>query len=161
MATDDPQAPGVLVWFEDSPEGRRALAQGSVIARRRSARLTVVTVATQERVIGCGRCLTGTVLWNIEMKKIAREELLEARRLLSGGADYELVVGTPADAIIETAARLGVGTVVLPRLRTRRFGRPDRRHVRDKVAAHGPWVVLTPHDDSRRGAHDAAVVAAG
>jgi nucleotide-binding universal stress UspA family protein len=109
MAADDQRAPGVLVWFEDSPEGRRALSEADVLSRRRSVHLTVVAVATRERVIGCGRCLQGTVLWNIELKKIAREELLAARCALDGAADvsYELLVGDPAQMITQAAARVG------------------------------------------------------
>lgn len=136
--------PGVLVWFEDGPGGRRALAQASVIARRRSAPLTVLAVAPHERVIGCGRCLQGTVVWNVEMKKIAVEDLIEARRLL-GDPDYvtyELVVGAPVPAIVGAAERLGIGTVVLPPLSTGRLGPPQRRNVRDRVAAAGRWQVI-------------------
>jgi nucleotide-binding universal stress UspA family protein len=144
MTADGEQAPSVLVWFEDSPAGRRALTEASVLARRRSVCLTVVAVAAHERVIGCGRCLQGTVLWNIELKKIAREELLEARRALDDAADvsYEVLVGDPAEMITEAAEHVGADVIVLPALRTRRFGPPNRRNVSGRVAAGGPWHVV-------------------
>ena len=144
MAADGHSASGVLVWFEDSPEGRCALSEAGVLARRRSVPLTVVAVATRERVIGCGRCLQGTVLWNIELEKIAREELLAARCALDGaaGVSYELLVGDPAEMITQAAARVGADVVVLPALRTRRFGPPNRRNVSGRVAAGGPWHVI-------------------
>jgi nucleotide-binding universal stress UspA family protein len=144
MTADGENDPSVLVWFEDSPEGRVALAEASVLARRRSTRLTVVAVAAHERVIGCGRCLQGTVLWSIELQKIAREELLAARRALNGAADisYEVLVGDPAEMITQAAARVGADVVVLPALRTRRFGPPNRRNVSGRVAAGGPWHVI-------------------
>jgi nucleotide-binding universal stress UspA family protein len=144
MRADGEHDPGVLVWFEDTPQGRVALAEASVLARRRSAPLTVVAVAAHERVIGCGRCLQGTVLWNIELEKIAHEELLEARRALEGaaGVSYEVLIGDPAATITQAAARSGADTVVLPVLRTRRFGPPNRRNVSGRVAAAGPWHVI-------------------
>ncbi|HWE59115.1 MAG TPA: universal stress protein [Solirubrobacteraceae bacterium] len=144
MTADGEQAPSVLVWFEDSPEGRCALTEASVLARRRSVCLTVVAVAALERVIGCGRCLQGTVLWNIELQKIAREELLEARSALDDPADasYEVLVGDPAEMITQAAERLGADVIVLPALKTRRFGPPNRRNVSGRVAARGPWHVI-------------------
>jgi nucleotide-binding universal stress UspA family protein len=144
MAADDHRAPGVLVWFEDSPEGRCALTEASVLARRRSVSLTVVAVAVHERVIGCGRCLQGTVLWNIELQKIAREELLEARSALDDAADvsYEVLVGDPAEMITQAAERVGADVIVLPALRVRRFGPPNRRNVSGRVAAGGRWHVI-------------------
>jgi len=144
MTADGENDAGVLVWFEDSPEGRVALAEARVLARRRSARLTVVAVAAHERVIGCGRCLQGTVLWNIELEKIAHEELLEARRTLEDeeGVSYEVLVGDPAQMITQAAVCAGADTVVLPVLRTRRFGPPARRNVSGRVAAAGQWHVI-------------------
>jgi nucleotide-binding universal stress UspA family protein len=144
MTADCEQPASVLVWFEDSPEGRCALTEASVLARRRSVRLTVVAVAAHERVIGCGRCLQGTVLWNIELKKIAHEELLAARCALDGaaGISYQVLVGDPAEMITQAAARVGADVVVLPALRTRRFGPPSRRNVSGRVAAGGRWHVI-------------------
>jgi hypothetical protein len=144
MTADGEHDPSVLVWFEDTSEGRVALAEAGVLARRRCARLTVVAIAAHERVIGCGRCLQGTVLWNIEIEKIAHEELLAARRALGAatGVAYEVLVGDPAEMLTQAAARIGADTVVLPVLRNRRFGPPGRRNVSGRVAAAGPWHVI-------------------
>lgn len=144
MTAEGEQVASVLVWFEDSPEGRCALAEASVLARRRAVGLTVLTVAAPERVIGCGRCLQGTVLWNIELEKIAHEELLAARGALDAALDvsYEVLVGDPAEMITRAAERLGADVIVLPALRTWRFGPPKRRNVSGRVAAAGPWHVV-------------------
>lgn len=132
---DSEQVPGVLIWFEATAGGRAALAQAHAIAERKQSFLTVITVATRERVVGCGRCLQGTVLWNIEMKKIAHEELLEARRILDGVKEvaYEVVVGDPAEAVAAAAARAGAGTILLPPDRGGRFVPANRRNVSRKV----------------------------
>ena len=78
------------------------------------------------------------------MKKIAREELFEARSALDGAADvsYEILVGDPVEMITQAAARVGADVIVLPALRTRRFGPPNRRNVSGRVAAGGPWHVI-------------------
>jgi nucleotide-binding universal stress UspA family protein len=146
MAADDGHEPGVLVWFEDSPDGRSALAQAHGLTRLWDASLTVVAVAPHERVIGCGRCLQGTVVWNVEMKKIAHEELLEARAALAAagaaGISYEVLVGDAADVIVEAAERLAADAVVLPSLRPGLLQPHGRRDVAAKVSAGGPWQVM-------------------
>lgn len=143
MLDDDPPG-GVLVWFEDNAAGRAALARAHGLARLRDAHLAVVTVATHERVVGCGRCLTGTVLWNLEMQKIAHEELRAARLILDGADDvsYAVVVGDPVDAITAAAARTAAAAVVLPRLRRSRLAPPNRRHVCERLRGRGPWQVF-------------------
>ena len=87
MAADDQRAPGVLVWFEDNPEGRRALSEADVLARRRSVHLTVVAVATRERVIGCGRCLQGRVAAGGPWHMIVASQQLALSDPLPVGAD--------------------------------------------------------------------------
>jgi hypothetical protein len=173
LAIEDQYVSGVVVWFEDNAAGRAALTQAHELAREWLAELTVVTVAVHERVIGCGRCLQGTVLWNIEMKKIAHEELLTARRILEGaerilegverileGAErtsYELLVGDPAQVISEAAVRADAQIVVLPRQREGRLAPPNRRHVPEQVGARGAWrVIVAPGRASRIGRRGAA-----
>lgn len=143
MAADAGTA-SILVWFEDTKPGYSALIEAGALARDRHARLTVLTVATHERVIGCGRCLQGTVLWNQEMKKMAQEDLELALHLLDRerDADYRLVVGDPADAIIETAIDVSADTVVIPRLPNRVIDPPNRRRVGQRVARGGDWQVI-------------------
>jgi nucleotide-binding universal stress UspA family protein len=144
MATDHEQSGDVIVWFEDTPPGRRALSEAQNLAKATDAHLTVVAVAARERVIGCGRCLQGTVLWNLEMKKIAHEELLAAQKLLEPATDvsFELMVGTPADSISAVATSRRASAVVLPWQRNRRLDPPQRREVGRKVAVNGPWKVI-------------------
>jgi nucleotide-binding universal stress UspA family protein len=144
MATEDDQSGDVIVWFEDTPPGHRALSEAHNLARATDAHLTVVAVATHERVVGCGRCLQGTVLWNLEMKKIAHEELLAAQKLLEPDVDvsFELMVGTPADSISAVATSRHAFAVVLPWQRNRRFDPPHRREVGRKIAVNGPWKVI-------------------
>jgi Universal stress protein family len=144
LAVDGEEATTVLVWFEDNREGRAALLYAYEIAEAECEELTVLTVAIHERVIGCGRCMSGTVLWNLEMKKIAHEELTTARRMLDGATQvsYELAVGDPAEAIADVAARTGARTVVLPLHRKRLLDPPNRRDVGEKVERRGPWHVI-------------------
>lgn len=136
LGTVGQQVQGVLVWFEADPAGQRALAQAQEIALRQSAHLTVMTVATPERLIGCGRCLQGTALWNLEMKKIAHEQLTEARRLIADPDDvsYEVVIGDPVQAIVEMTRRTEAHTIVLPLVRAGRFAPPNRRNVGKRLA---------------------------
>ena len=144
MAIEDGYVRSVLIWFEDSAEGRAALAQAQELAQDWLARLTVVTVATHERVIGCGRCLQGTVLWNLEMKKIAHEELVQAGRILDGADDvsYQLLVGDPAEVITDAGSRADAQVIVLPWHRESRLSPPNRRHVAEQVGARGSWRVM-------------------
>jgi nucleotide-binding universal stress UspA family protein len=154
MASDDELTGDVIVWFEDTPEGRAALLHAQHLSRATDARLTVLAVATHERVVGCGRCLQGTVLWNIEMKKIAHEELCEAREILGPAtpASYKLVVGRPADSISAAAAGKHADTVVLPWQRNRVLDPPQRRNVGRKVEANGPWkVIVAPRPAAKPG----------
>jgi len=152
LAVDDDETGSVLVWFEDNREGRAALLHAYEITEARGADLTVLTVATHERVIGCGRCMSGTVLWNLEMKKIAHEELVVARRMLDGAnrVSYEMVVGDPAEAIAEAAWRAGSLTVVLPWHRNRLLEPPNRRDVCEKLVRRGPWQVIAGPQPVRR-----------
>lgn len=140
---EDECVSNVVVWFEDDEEGRAALALAHDVAEQWQAQLTVVTVATHEPVRGCGRCLQGTVLWNLEMKKIAKEELRTAMRILDGAEDVEFrtAVGDPADVIAEAAERVEAQIVVLPWQRPRRLGPPCRRHVAERVGERGHWQV--------------------
>lgn len=144
MAIEDEYVSSVVVWFEDNAEGRAALVQAHELAQEWLAELTVVSVAVHERVIGCGRCLQGTVLWNIEMKKIAHEELVTARRILDGAerTSYQLLVGDPAEVIVEAAVHADAQIVVLPRQREGRLTPPNRRHVPEQVGARGAWRVI-------------------
>jgi nucleotide-binding universal stress UspA family protein len=151
VANFEAETPKVIVWFEDDAAGRAALRRAYEIADTQHARLTVLTVATRERVIGCGRCLQGTVLWNIEMKKIACEDLRAACLLLENApnVEYEWVVGAPVDSITEIARSKQADTIVLPRQRTSLLTPPQRRHVSDRVGINGPWQVIVGPEPGR------------
>ena len=140
---EDDYVHNVVVWFEDDEEGRAALALAHDLAEQRQAHLTVLTVATHEPVRGCGRCLQGTVLWNLEMKKIAQEELRAAMRMLDGAdeVDFTTAVGDPAEVIVAAAERADAQVVVLPWQRPRRLGPPNLRHVAEHVDERGDWRV--------------------
>ncbi len=142
--TGSGEPPEILVWFEDNSRGRAALRQAHELADAQHAHLTVLTIAAHERLVGCGRCLQGTALWNIEMAKIAREELVTARSILgeAADADFESVVGNPAEAIIQTAERAGAHTIVLPEQRVRRLDPPRRRKIAEQVASRRGWQVV-------------------
>ncbi len=147
LISDSKRTTNILVWFEDDRPGRAALERAAVVAQEEHAHLTVLTVATHERLIGCGRCLQGTALWNIEMDKIAREDLAAAQRILANAADtsYEFAMGNPVDAITEVAGRVRADTVVLPLRRRRRLDPPNRRNIREMLELGGPWrVVVEP-----------------
>ena len=142
----------VLVWFEDNPPGRAALLRAERLAEEERAHLTVLTVATPEPLVGCGHCRQASALWNVELKKLAHEELVEARSLLLTEAldvSYETVAGEPVEAISETAQRTHAGIVVLPPVRRHRLGRRDRRDISQRVRLSGPWRVVVGSEPTR------------
>ena len=117
------------------------------IAQSTSGELTVLTFAPRERVIGCGRCLAGTVLWNEDMLEIAQEELEEAQSLLCSCPDveYELVVGRPVEAIVGGARAHHADVVVVPWRRRPRIPALRRRSVHERIRAAGDWnLVIGP-----------------
>jgi len=86
------------------------------LARQAQAPLTVLSVATQQRVdVGCARCRQSAVIWNREMGLLARESLAEAAALVgrSTNIDYEVARGRPRDALTEVAARTGADLIVV------------------------------------------------
>jgi hypothetical protein len=118
------QSGDVIVWFEDTPPGRRALSEAQNLAKATDAHLTVVAVAAHERVIGCGRCLQGTVLWNLEMKKIAHEELLAAQKLLEPATDVTRSVPWPRAGVPPRSCSPGSAIAAwIPRRGARSAGR--------------------------------------
>jgi nucleotide-binding universal stress UspA family protein len=142
--TGSGQQPGILVWFEDNPRGRDALRRAEALADARRAHLTVLTVAVQERLLGCARCVQGTALWNREVRKIASEELVAARSIIEQAAqtDFESVVGSPAEAIIQTAERVGAQTIVIAA--QRRLDPARRRKVAEQLSRRGWQVISAP-----------------
>lgn len=151
MVTHQVEAPNIVVWFEGSRAGRLALLRAQQMAAAADTHLTVLTIAIHERVIGCGRCLQGTVLWNLEMEKMAREDLHQAQKLLgaSAEAEFEVMVGDPVEQIAATAKSRHADTIVLPWQRNRRLDPPHRRNVAPRLEAHGTWQVIVAPEPSR------------
>jgi nucleotide-binding universal stress UspA family protein len=134
----------VLVAYEPSAQGREALLHASGIARSAGVPLTVVSVATKVSVDGCLRCRQSAVLWNREMRAIAREALAEAAELLGNAetVSFDVAVGQPARAIGEAADRAGADLVVLPWERDRRVRRPFSSTVVEDLRRPGRWDVI-------------------
>lgn len=151
MATHREAPTTIVVWFEDSAAGRLALEQAQRLADTKGAHLTVLTIAIHERVIGCGRCLQGTVLWNLEMQKMAHETLNQAKELLAASihAECEVVVGDPVDQIVAAATNHQANTIVLPWQRNRRLDPPARRNLAQRLTAKGSWQVIVAPEPGR------------
>lgn len=144
MPIDHRPPQSVVVWFEDTPAGQAAVLLAREIAEAASAKLTVLTFAPRERVIGCGRCISGTVLWNADMIEIAQEELEEAQGLLCSCSDvtYEMVVGRPVPAIVGGARAHAADVVVVPWRRPSRIAAFRRRSVIEKIREAGDWQLV-------------------
>jgi nucleotide-binding universal stress UspA family protein len=120
----------VLVSYEPSANGRAALLHAWGLARGAGAALTVLSVATQERVdVGCARCRRSAAIWNREMRAIAGEDLAEAAALLrpSSSVDFVVEPGRPRDAIANAARRLRADVIVVPWQPPRPFGAASQR----------------------------------
>ncbi len=137
-----------LIWFQDTAHGRAALEHARMLASGPEARLTVVTVATYERVtVGCASCRHSAVLWNNEMAEIGHQELQAAARRIgsSPGVHYVLAVGSPESAIAEEAVARGCDVIVLPWRRFRRLFGQRLRTFEDRLSDRGAWrVVIAP-----------------
>jgi nucleotide-binding universal stress UspA family protein len=136
----------VLVRYESSPHGRGALQHALELARASNAELTVITVATHERVdIGCASCRHGAAIWNREMRLIAEEELAEAASFVDHDESvaFQVVRGKPHEAIREAATRCNAWMIVLPaepgRLGARRVSR-----LAGSLRAGGDWELTVP-----------------
>jgi len=114
----------VLVVYEASRGGERALLHAADLARAPNVTLTVVVLAAQDTNPGC--CVVGTPAYNAGIREDAMGELARAAELLGAAADradFKLHV-QGRDAPIELyAARGGYEVIVLGAsrgLRTRR-----------------------------------------
>jgi hypothetical protein len=82
----------VLVEYESSARGRGARLHALRVAREAGAELTVVVVATRERVVGCARCRQSAVLWNREMASLAQEARDEAATVVGERPDTRYAI---------------------------------------------------------------------
>ncbi len=114
----------VLVLFERSPNGVKALREAGEMIADTDAELTVVTVAARE----CRRCCGPSVeVHNGAQRDVARRELREAHAILGAAAPraaFKLLLGHPepmssrrqlAVPLALWAGRHGFDLVILPR----------------------------------------------
>jgi len=118
---------GLLVAYEPSNRGHAALMHGAEVARACGIPMTVISVTPQERSdVGCASCRQSATLRNVEMADIARENLLEADRLLDplglGPIDYVIGRGDPAASIAAAAAQAKADLIIVPWERSRTLG---------------------------------------
>ncbi|MBK8293996.1 MAG: universal stress protein [Solirubrobacterales bacterium] len=124
----------ILVVFDDSSAGRRALEEATAIADERQAELSVVAMVDYDtRQIGC--CVPAGY-WNGVLKDLARDELDTARELVGerrGTTSFDIAAGTGTKGIEQATSRLGCDLVVVPRHGA--FGRLALRRMRRHVHA--------------------------
>lgn len=109
------QANHILVVFENSGAGRRALREAAAIADEHRARISVAIIVAYERR-GYGCCIR-SVQWNEILDEIALEEVAIARGVLGDREPpprFEIVPADGAGTVRELVARLGGGLVLVP-----------------------------------------------
>lgn len=122
----------ILVIFERSAAGARALRDAAAIADEHGSRISVVSVISYEcRTIGC--CMPAG-RWNQILDEIAIDEIGSAREIL-GERDpaprFEIVPDAGAETVPNLVERLGCDLVLKP---TRRwFGTRSVRRLRQSV----------------------------
>ena len=108
----------VLVEYESSTHGRAALLHALSIVRHAEAALTVVAVATPERVgVGCMRCRSNAAMWNREMRSLAEDALAEAAELVgrSRAIEFAVAYGDGCKSALASAAlRSEAELIVVP-----------------------------------------------
>jgi nucleotide-binding universal stress UspA family protein len=142
----------VLVCYEPSPDGRAALLHAMSLAGEAGANLTVMSVATQERVdIGCAGCRHSAAIWNREMRAIAHEELAEAAALVGPTplVAFAVEAGRPRDAISNTAKRIGADVIVVPHRTPGRFRRRGASRLAEQLRRDPGWEVVIAPDTAR------------
>ena len=122
--------------------------------------MTVVSLAAQDPVAGCGLCRQNAVFWNRERRSLAKGDLAEAASLVgtSPAVGYMVAAGRPVYALGEAADRTGADVIVLPWEPSGRLRRLFSSTVAERLRRSGRWQVIvapaaTPQsdDDSRLG----------
>jgi nucleotide-binding universal stress UspA family protein len=156
----------VLVEYESSPRGRAALLHALHVVHHAGAELTVVAVATRERVVGCARCRQSAVLWNREMASVAQEALDEAATIVGArpGTRYAIAYGDRKQALAEAAAAYEAELVVVPWEPTRGLRRRFSAGLAEYLSRDGRWEVTAapvaaPDDREASGELDVVVTA--
>ena len=124
----------ILIVFDDSSAGRRALEEGAAIADERHAELSVVAMVDYDtRQIGC--CVPAGY-WNGVLKDLALDELDTARDLIGGRqttTSFDVAAGIGTKGIEQATSRLGCDLVVVPRHGV--FGHLALRRLRRRIGA--------------------------
>jgi len=125
------EADHILVVFENSGAGRRALDEATAIADEHRARISVaIIVAYERRSRGCCR----SVQWNEILDEIALEEVAIARDILGDREPpprFTIVPDRGTGTVRELVAQLGCDLVVVP---ARRWaGRRSIRRLRGSL----------------------------
>lgn len=108
----------VLVVFERSRAGRRAVELAAAVADEHSGRITVAIVIPYERQThGC--CLRSEQ-WNRLLDEVALEEVAAAREMLGDrepSPGFEIVPSEGDEALAAVVERLGCDLVLVPKRR--------------------------------------------
>lgn len=105
----------ILVVFEGSKAGKRALRDAAALGEEHRAEISVVTIIGYDpRTIGC--CLRSGY-WNRVLDEVALDELALARDIL-GERDpaprFEIVPDRGTDTVLRIVTRLGCDLVLMP-----------------------------------------------
>ena len=126
----------VLVVYDGSARGRRALLEGAAMADEHEAELSVITlVEHDERRVGCA-CAVSASAWNRMMDEIAEEDLAVAREILGEREPptrFGIAPGHGIAAIRRVVADLGCDLVLVPG--RARLGLSRTRRLRRALAA--------------------------
>jgi len=120
----------VLVVCDGSSEGYDAVRAASELAARDCARLTVAAIAELE---GPSRgCVYGRSTWNDVLLDAAAADLERARSLVQSPAQFTVLAGPMAGAVLAAERELGCDLIVIGE-RPRRWHR--RVFTRDRAKA--------------------------
>ncbi len=124
----------ILVVFDDSSAGRRALEEAALIADERQAELSVVALVDYDtRQIGC--CVPAGY-WNGVLGELARGDLSKARDLIGArgaSTSFDVAPGGGMKGIERVAERLDCDLLVVPRHGP--FGRLSLRRLKRRTKA--------------------------
>lgn len=142
----------VLVAYEASREGHAALSYALDIARATGARLTVASVAPQERTdVGCAHCRASARAWNEQLRLLAHERLSTAATTIgdSPAVHYLAACGPERQVLAQAARQYEADLVIVPWRRAERLRRVVRLSLAEDLRLRGPWeVVIAPRTAS-------------
>ena len=123
-----------LVVYRSGARADDALRGLGLAARERGGRITVLSLAAEERVSrGC--CDTRSVLWNQVCRDRAREDLARAAQVVGTHGNVEFGVlgaraGRAVDGLVSQASARGADEIVLADPRASGLGWFERRRLR-------------------------------